>query len=72
MSGRELEANLGPCTVTRRQRRAAAVHIADRIAAEHPHLTAAELAADPTVRAGLRDLLNALGLTPDHHAQEAS
>ena len=63
MSGRELGGDFGSVVVTRRQRRAAAVHVADRIAAEHPHLTAAELAADLTIRAGLRDLLAALGLT---------
>lgn len=63
MGGQELHLELGPVVVTRRQRRAAAVHVADRIAAEHPQMTAAELAANPLIAAGLRDLLNALGLT---------
>lgn len=53
---------LGPVTVTAGQRKAAALHIADRIAAEHPQLTAAQLAADPHIAAGLRELLAALGL----------
>jgi hypothetical protein len=65
MSGREIQADLGPCTVTRRQRRAAAVHVADRIAAEHPQQTVAELAANPLVAAGLRELLNALDLNKE-------
>lgn len=46
----------------KRIERAAALHIADRVAAEHPHLTAVEIAADPLITAGLRDLLAALGL----------
>jgi hypothetical protein len=69
MGGRELQFDLGPCTVPRGQRRAAAVHIADRIAAEHPQLTAAELAADPLITAGLRELLAALGLTTSKEQQ---
>jgi hypothetical protein len=69
MSGREIQAELGPCTVTRRQRRAAAVHVADRIAAEHPQLTAAELAANPLIAAGLRELLNALDLNSSKEQQ---
>lgn len=63
MSGRELETHgLGVTTVTTAQQRAAAVHIADRIAAEHPHLTAAQIAANPVVAAGLLELLDQLGL----------
>ena len=65
MGGQELRLELGPVVVTRRQRRAAAIHIADRIAAEHPQMTAAELAADPLITAGLRELLAALGLTKE-------
>lgn len=61
---------LGPVTVTARQRKAAALHIADRVAAEHPHpldgempqLAGRLIAKDPNVRAEVRDLLNALGL----------
>lgn len=64
---------LGPVTVTARQRQAAALHIADRIAAEHPHprdedapaLAGQLIAKDPAVRAKVRDLINALGLDAD-------
>jgi hypothetical protein len=63
MSGRELETHgLGDTTVTTTQQRAAAVHIADRIAADHPNLTAAEIAATPALAAGLLELLDQLGL----------
>ncbi|WP_369167852.1 hypothetical protein AB5J49_08220 [Streptomyces sp. R28] len=63
MSGRELDQHvLGSTSLTSRQRRAAAVHVADRIAAEHPQLTSAELAANPIVTARLRELLNVLDL----------
>lgn len=65
MGGHELGLDFGSVVVTRRQRRAAAVHIADRIAAEHPQLTAAQLAADPHITAGIRELLAALGLTKE-------
>lgn len=66
MSGRELDQHvLGSTRLTGRQRRAAAVHVADRIAAPHPDRTAAELAADPLIATGLRELLNALGLTKE-------
>lgn len=55
------------------QLRAAAVHVADRIAAEHPHplddvtpkLAGRLIAQDPTVRAGVLELLDALGLTKE-------
>lgn len=54
-----------------KQVRAAAIHVADRIAAEHPHplddeaprLAGRLLAADPLVRTGLRELLDQLGIT---------
>lgn len=66
MGGRELDQHvLGSTRLTGRQRRAAALHVADRIAAENPQLTAAELAANPLITAGLRELLNALGLTKE-------
>lgn len=56
--------------LTRRQQRAAAVHVADRIAAEHPHpldelmpkLAGKQLAQDPAVTAGVLELLDVLGL----------
>ncbi|MFP3986949.1 hypothetical protein U9R90_05480 [Streptomyces sp. E11-3] len=54
------------------QRREAAVTVADRIAAEHPHelddlmprLAGKQLAHDPVVAARVRELLDALGLLP--------
>ena len=57
--------------LTAQQQRAAAVHVADRIAAEHPHplddvmpkLAGRLIAQDPAVRGGLLELLDALGLT---------
>ncbi|MFJ3289934.1 hypothetical protein ACIPMW_32200 [Streptomyces sp. NPDC086669] len=55
--GGELQADLGPVVVTRDQRRAAALHVA-----EHPHHTAAQLAANPHARAELRAILTQLGL----------
>ena len=56
--------------LTRRQQRAAAVHCADRIAAEHPHeldelmprLAGKQLAQEPAIAAGVLELLDALGL----------
>lgn len=53
--------------------RAAAVHVADRIAAEHPDprddlmpkLAGRVLAKDPTVAADVRELLAALGLNKE-------
>jgi len=53
-----------------RLNRQAAIHVADRIAAEHPHplddvmpkLAGRLIAKDPAVRAGVLDLLAALGL----------
>ena len=60
--------------VTAQQLRAAAVHVADRIAAEHPHpldelmprLSGRLIAADPAVNAGVLELLAAIGIRPDH------
>lgn len=71
MSGQELNQHVlmvEPLTVD--QRRAAAVHLADRIATEHPHplddlmprLAGRLVAANPVVAAGVRELLDALGL----------
>ncbi|HEY9372842.1 hypothetical protein [Streptomyces sp.] len=71
MGAREVETvGLGAVNVTAAQQRAAAVHVADRIAAEHPHplddvmprLAGRQLAADPVIAAGVRELLAALGL----------
>lgn len=53
--------------------RAAAVAAADRIAAEHPHeldnvmprLAGRQLAQDPAIAAGVRELLSVIGLLPD-------
>jgi hypothetical protein len=44
--------------VTGVQRRKAALHIADQVAAEHPDLTAQQIAADPALSQGLRELLD--------------
>lgn len=65
MSGHELEFDFGPCALPDDLLRRAAVHVSDQIAAPHPDRTAAELAADPTIRAGLRELLAQLGLTKE-------
>lgn len=71
MGGRELDQYVLAVTgVTAGQARAAAVHVADRIATEHPHklddlmprLAGRQLAADPVIAAGVRELLDALGL----------
>ena len=55
---------------TDKEIRKTSVHIADRVAAEHPHplddlmprLAGRQLAAEPAVAAGVRELLAALGL----------
>lgn len=74
MGAREVEsAGFGSVGVTAAQQRAAAVHIADRIAAEHPHpldelmpkLAGRQLAADLVIEDGVRELLAALGIHPD-------
>lgn len=71
MSGGELGQSVGAVgTPTVRQVRAAAVHVADRIAAEHPHplddvmprLAGKQLAQDPAITAGVLELLDVLGL----------
>lgn len=71
MSGRELDQYvLAVGAPTAKQTRAAAVHVADRIAAEHPHplddvmprLAGRTLARDPAVAAGVLELLDVLGL----------
>ncbi|MGW6741725.1 hypothetical protein ACWGDX_13520 [Streptomyces sp. NPDC055025] len=63
--GLELIGGPMPERGTAEERRRAAVHVADRIASEHPHLTGRELAADPQARAGLLHLLDLLGLKPE-------
>jgi hypothetical protein len=53
--------------------RRAAVHVADQIAAEHPHplddvmprIAGAVIAKDPVIAAGVLELLAALGIRPD-------
>ena len=79
MSGAELRQDglhLGPtdpAEQTRRERKAA-VRASDQIAAQHPHelddlmpkLAGRELARNPVIAAGVLDLLDALGLKPDH------
>lgn len=75
MSGREIESRglalprIQP-DVKRRMDRATAVHVADQVAAEHPHplddrmprLAGRLIAEDPAVRAQVLELLDALGL----------
>lgn len=76
MSGREIESGsalfipqIKPVE-KRRQDRAAAVNVADRVAAEHPHplddgypqLAGQAIAADPAVRDQVLELLDAIGL----------
>lgn len=72
MSGRELETNgLTPLNGGPEALRKLAVHCADRIAAEHPHeldqlmpkLAGRLIAQDPTARADLLELLDAIGYT---------
>jgi hypothetical protein len=71
MGGRELDQRgLTFSPLTRQQLRAAAVHVADRVAAENPHplddlmprLAGRLIAEDPAVRSQVRELLDALGL----------
>lgn len=72
MSGRELDTNaLTALNGDPQALRKAATHLADRIAAEHPHrlddvmpkLAGRQLAHDPAVRADLLELLDAIGYT---------
>lgn len=71
MGAREVESSgYGAVNVSVEQQRAAAVHVADHLAAEHPHplddvmpkLAGRQLAAEPAIAAGVRELLAALGL----------
>ena len=73
MSGLELThdtVDVGP--VDARVQRAAAVHVADRVASEHPHpldeqmpkLAGRLTGRNPEARQQLLDLLDALGVTP--------
>jgi hypothetical protein len=70
MAGRELDQyTLAAGPVDAGQLRRAAVHLADRLAAQHPHELDEQapeyagrlVAQDPTVRTALRDLLDAIG-----------
>jgi hypothetical protein len=72
MGGRELDQHvLGDTAINPALMRRAAVHLADRIAAQHPtelddlapEYSGRLLAQDPTIRAGLRELLDAIGYT---------
>lgn len=60
MKSTEISADVIFRPITRAERRKAAVHLADRIAAEHPQLTAEQIAADPLLAQGLRELLDAV------------
>lgn len=71
MGGRDVTAaTLGPCLVSVTQQRAAALHVADRIADRHPDQTATELAANPEALSELRDVLAALGIRTDLISKE--
>lgn len=56
------------------ERRRAAVRVADQLGREHPHelddlmpeLVGRELAQDPAIAAGVLELLDQLGLKPQH------
>lgn len=69
MAGRELDQYTLACDPTDEQvLRRAAVHVADQVAAQHPELAGLmpklagrQLAQDPTVRAELLLLLDAIG-----------
>lgn len=60
MSSLEIGSDVIFRPVTRVERRQAAVHLADRVAAEHPDLTAEQIAADPLLAQGLCELLDAV------------
>jgi hypothetical protein len=72
VGGRELDQRLlGRVDVDPATQRKAAVNLADRIAAQHPtelddlapEYAGRLLAQDPTIRAGLKELLDAIGYT---------
>lgn len=79
MSGDVETLGFGPVVTSQQQRRAAAVHAADRIAAEHPHsldelmprLAGRLIGRDPEVRRELVDLLDVLGLAPTNRRRAA-
>ncbi|MGW2048651.1 hypothetical protein ACWCPF_26220 [Streptomyces sp. NPDC001858] len=71
MAGRELDQHvLGDTFIDPNLLRRAAVHLADGIAAQHPtelddlapEYAGRLLAQDPTIRAGLLELIDAIGL----------
>lgn len=66
MSGRELETNgLTPLNAGPEALRKAAGRIAGRIAARYPNLPGRRIAHDPTARADVLELLDAIGYPPD-------
>lgn len=79
MSGGVDSLGFGPVLTSQQQRRAAAVHVADRIAAEHPHplddqmpkLAGRLIGRDPHARQELVDLLDVLGLAPANRRRAA-
>ena len=60
MSSLEIGTDVILGRVTHTQRRKAALRIADQIGREHPQLTAEQIAADPQLMQGLRELLDAV------------
>lgn len=65
---------LGPMKPADRQRieRAAAVRIADEIAAPHPHPDGRRVAHDPTARADVLELLDVIGFLPNLQGERVS
>ncbi|MGW4786163.1 hypothetical protein [Streptomyces sp. NPDC004230] len=70
MGGQELGQDFAVPQLQPGQLRAAAINVADRIAAEHPHplddvlprLAGRQLGQDPVIAAGVLELLDTLGL----------
>lgn len=60
MSSLEIGTDVILGRTTHTQRRKAALRIADQIGREHPHLTAEQIAADPLLAQGVRELLDAV------------
>ena len=77
MGGQELGQDFAVPQLEAAQLRAAAVHVADRVAVENPHpldgseprLAGRLIGRDPVIAAGLIELLDALGLLPAHYAR---
>jgi hypothetical protein len=77
VGGRELVQHFAVPQVGSTELRAAAIHVADYVAAQHPHelddtsprFAGRLLAQDPAIAAGVLELLDALGFLPAGYAQ---